>query len=831
MTKLKWMVALLIVPTMLLAASPGDVVINEAMWMGASSYLDEWIELYNTTASAIDLTGWYILDDVTTTYNLSGTIPANGYYLIEAREEATNIPADLVVSSMNLANGGDQLELCDASANSIDLVSCGSGWYAGFNGSAGNDYSMERIDPAGPDNASNWADNDGVTQNGLDSGGLPLHATPTMQNSVYNPGGGDIDPPELERAYAMGAATVDVVFNEPVEPISAENAGNYSLFPAVSVNLATLDASDPTIVHLTTGAMTVGTLYTLTVSDIADTAFNYMEDDAEYDFLGNITPISMVKEDLTDGDFVPDLLGTQVTIQGIVSSGDSTFQVSHSDFYVQDATGGIDCFHYGYVHGVEVGDELIVSGVVDQYNGLTELYGPLALETLSTGNPVDHCDHVYTVNYVINNGEEVEGWLGGIQHLDKVSGTWPSEGSSANLTVTDDGGASLIVLRIDSDTDIDGTPEPAWPIDVAGIFGQYDWTTPPDSGYQLLPRMIEDLYPDGGLCHNNPGDWCPDPIVLPGVYYWSESFDLCDYMNDYDLEPCTGWESDAPDMVIEFTWSQGGPNDIYVLVLPSTMWDISVALISDCGDFGPTSCIDGEDANGPGWSEAINVCGLPDGTYYIVVSGFMSACGEFDICISSNNPLPVELVSFEGIAGDGQVELTWRTASETNNDHFYLVRSIDARNYARISGDIAATNSPTGSTYSYIDDNVVNGTTYYYKLADVDINGQETLHGIVVEVTPSGDASLAPDEYALYQNYPNPFNPDTRITYDVKETGYVTLKVFDVLGREVVTLVDGSQAAARYSVEFDATDLASGIYFYQIKVNDFSDLKKMVVLK
>jgi hypothetical protein len=360
--------------------------------------------------------------------------------------------------------------------------------------------------------------------------------------------------------------------------------------------------------------------------------------------------------------------------------------------------------------------------------------------------------------------------------------------------------------------------------------------------YYGLTNWINVVYGDcnepcnpipGPCIPNDPGDRCEAPIVLPNTLTWSNTFDLCDYCNDYDLEPCTGWPSQSEDMVFEFTWTSPPPDDnnLYVLVLPSTMWDISVAVISECGEFGPTSCIEGADDNGPGWPEAINLMNMPDGTYYVVVSGFMANCGNYAICISSNYPLPVELVSFTGTAGDERATLKWTTGSETDNDHFYLVRSTDGRNYSRISGDIAASNSPTGSSYTYVDRNLVNGTEYSYKLIDVDINGTENMNNIVVSVTPNASEPVTPDDYALHQNYPNPFNPNTTISYDVKETGLVTLTVFDILGREVMTLVNDNQEAGRYSVEFDATDLATGIYFYQMKVNDFSDLKKMVVLK
>jgi len=90
-------------------------------------------------------------------------------------------------------------------------------------------------------------------------------------------------------------------------------------------------------------------------------------------------------------------------------------------------------------------------------------------------------------------------------------------------------------------------------------------------------------------------------------------------------------------------------------------------------------------------------------------------------------------------------------------------------------------------------------------------------------------------EYSLTQNYPNPFNPSTKINYSIPKMGFVTLKVYDILGREVATLVDKEKPAGNYEVEFSAkggaTDLSSGIYFYKFQAGDFVETRKMVLLR
>jgi hypothetical protein len=85
--------------------------------------------------------------------------------------------------------------------------------------------------------------------------------------------------------------------------------------------------------------------------------------------------------------------------------------------------------------------------------------------------------------------------------------------------------------------------------------------------------------------------------------------------------------------------------------------------------------------------------------------------------------------------------------------------------------------------------------------------------------------------YSLYQNYPNPFNPSTAIKYQIPQSGKVTLTIYDILGKEVARLVNGYKNAGNYNINFDASNLPTGIYFYQLKVNDFVSLKKMILIK
>ncbi|MDY7077655.1 MAG: lamin tail domain-containing protein, partial [Chloroflexota bacterium] len=171
-----------------------DVVISEVAWMGtAASAYDEWIELYNPTDQSVDLTGWTLTSsDGTPTINLTGTIHAHGYYLLERTDNDTvsDIPADQTYTG-DMLLGGEVLTLTDDLSNVIDTANFenGGAWPAGSNNP---DYTMERIDPTAPDTDANWHTNDGVTRNGLDADGNPINGTPKAQNSCYQPPTDDV---------------------------------------------------------------------------------------------------------------------------------------------------------------------------------------------------------------------------------------------------------------------------------------------------------------------------------------------------------------------------------------------------------------------------------------------------------------------------------------------------------------------------------------------------------------------------------------------------------------------------------------------------------------
>jgi len=236
------------------------------------------------------------------------------------------------------------------------------------------------------------------------------------------------------------------------------------------------------------------------------------------------------------------------------------------------------------------------------------------------------------------------------------------------------------------------------------------------------------------------------------------------------------------------------------------------------------------------------------------------------ILYTPNGGLPVELINFTADIIDNEVILNWTTATETNNLGFEVEKKIS--NWQKIAFVKGHGTTTEPQFYSFIDESVASGN-YQYRLKQIDYDGSFEYSGIVeVEVG-------LPTEFSLEQNYPNPFNPSTMIRYEIpgqarndnmlvvlkvydvlgneiatlvneeKPSGtyevefygtgltrqFVSLKVYDVLGNEIAILVNEEKPVGSYEVEFDGAGLPSGIYFYQLKTESYIKTKKMIIIK
>lgn len=188
-----------------------------------------------------------------------------------------------------------------------------------------------------------------------------------------------------------------------------------------------------------------------------------------------------------------------------------------------------------------------------------------------------------------------------------------------------------------------------------------------------------------------------------------------------------------------------------------------------------------------------------------------------------NYPVPVELTTFKALTDENIVKLLWNTATETNNYGFEVQRKKDKwENIGFVQGN-GDSNSP--KNYSFAD-TVKNPGIYAYRLRQIDNDGTSD-YSPEVKV----DLSDIIKAYEMLQNYPNPFNPETSIKYSISSNQLVTIKIYDVLGKEIATLVNEEKPAGTYIIKWNANNFASGIYFYTMRSGNFTQSRKMILMK
>ena len=191
----------------------------------------------------------------------------------------------------------------------------------------------------------------------------------------------------------------------------------------------------------------------------------------------------------------------------------------------------------------------------------------------------------------------------------------------------------------------------------------------------------------------------------------------------------------------------------------------------------------------------------------------------------NNTPLPVELTSFTASARQNNVTIKWQTATETNNYGFNIERKVQGSNWDSIAFIKGYGNSNSPKEYSYIDKDLFGGGSQFnYRLKQIDNDG-------TISYSAEVELTVIPDKFELSQNYPNPFNPSTKISWQSPVGSWQTLKVYDMLGNEVATLVDEHREAGRYEVTFDGSNLASGMYLYRLQAGSFIETRKMILIK
>ena len=230
------------------------------------------------------------------------------------------------------------------------------------------------------------------------------------------------------------------------------------------------------------------------------------------------------------------------------------------------------------------------------------------------------------------------------------------------------------------------------------------------------------------------------------------------------------------------------------------------------------------------WSSTENAAGT---SYHLELDGsdnkivFVTPPKQYAFsvrCLNDNYPFPVELGLFIAVPNGRTVQLNWETKTEKNSDKFNIERKTVGADWGLIGSVKAAVLSNSPKQYSFTDKNLQSGQ-YQYRLEMIDNDGTFKYSSIV-------EAEVAvPKNYELNQNFPNPFNPNTVISYSLPLASNVRLSIYNSLGQTVKVLENGYKNAGSYSVSFNANELPTGTYFYKMEAGQFSQIKKMMLLK
>jgi len=222
----------------------------------------------------------------------------------------------------------------------------------------------------------------------------------------------------------------------------------------------------------------------------------------------------------------------------------------------------------------------------------------------------------------------------------------------------------------------------------------------------------------------------------------------------------------------------------------------------------------------------------PSGSLYTLTNtSFISSFSPFIVgnYNSVTGLLPVELISFTAITFSKNVKLNWVTATETNNSGFEILRSSQNNNWVKVGYMTGNGTKTTPTSYSF-DDRKLNTGKYNYRLKQIDYNGNFEYFNLTGQIEIG-----VPNKFDISQNYPNPFNPTTKIDFDLPYDSKVSMKLYDISGREVMTLMNETKAAGYYTVQMNGNDLSSGMYFYRINAEgngqNYIMTKKAVLIK
>ncbi|KAA3597874.1 MAG: T9SS C-terminal target domain-containing protein [Calditrichaeota bacterium] len=245
---------------------------------------------------------------------------------------------------------------------------------------------------------------------------------------------------------------------------------------------------------------------------------------------------------------------------------------------------------------------------------------------------------------------------------------------------------------------------------------------------------------------------------------------------------------------------------------------------------------------GDGGEDKIFRCNFDGTGTETIVTGVSISIADFSL-VSADAPLSVELNYFTARQIENSIQLSWATASETENEGFNVYRKLGNEDFVKIASHKSHTelkgqgNTSLETFYTFNDNSKLqNGEFYTYLISDVETNGIETKHEESAQSVLFEVQSQEVRKFELKQNYPNPFNPSTTISYNLAKDSKVSLKIYNEIGEFVKELTNGFRYEGSHNVIWDGTNnngksVSSGTYFYKISAGTFTQTNKMILLK
>ena len=290
--------------------------------------------------------------------------------------------------------------------------------------------------------------------------------------------------------------------------------------------------------------------------------------------------------------------------------------------------------------------------------------------------------------------------------------------------------------------------------------------------------------------------------------------------NNSELQFMGGSEDQLVTYESNFLKKNGGSTTGFTCIASSGVVNCANTLVGDQGDNTP---------DGSGLLASIVFKALVDcpGQLSFGNVSWYDNTGLQDICTDkgSNAVLPVELSSFTGKSIEEKIMLHWITKTEVNNYGFELERALsDSKVWDNIGFVKGNGNSNSSKEYSFTDNNLSGGSKFIYRLKQIDYDGK-FVYSDEIEI------EIKTTKYELYQNYPNPFNPVTNFKFEILNRRLVTLKVYDMLGNEITTIINKELDPGFYKFQWNAGNLASGVYLYRLHAGNYINTKKLLLIK